>query len=85
VSVFVSTGPLRSGRHAPTVIRRTRAAMSHKRIIAASAIRPHPRKDYRDCIQLVQHRRGSLKTATIAVVISLGVVRRCMCVSLSLT
>jgi hypothetical protein len=32
--------------------------MSHKRITAASAIRPHPRKDYRDCIQLVQHRRG---------------------------
>ena len=32
--------------------------MSHKRTTAASAIRPHPRKDYRDCIQLVQHRRG---------------------------
>jgi hypothetical protein len=33
--------------------------MSHKRTTAASAIRPHPRKDYRDCIQLVQHRRGA--------------------------
>jgi integrase len=32
--------------------------MSHKRITAASTIRPHPRKHYRDCIQLVQHRRG---------------------------
>ncbi len=32
--------------------------MSHKRTTDASAIRPHPRKDYRDCIQLVQHRRG---------------------------
>jgi integrase len=32
--------------------------MSHKRINAASAIRPHPRKDYCDRIQLVQHRRG---------------------------
>jgi integrase len=32
--------------------------MSHKRTTAASAILPHPRKDYRDCIQLVQHRRG---------------------------
>ncbi len=32
--------------------------MSHKRTTAASEIRAHPRKGYRDCIQLVQHRRG---------------------------
>jgi hypothetical protein len=32
--------------------------MSHKRPIAASAIRAHPRKDYASRIQLVQYRRG---------------------------
>ena len=34
--------------------------MSHKRNTAASAIRPHPRKEYRDCIELVQYRAGRL-------------------------
>jgi integrase len=32
--------------------------MSHKRTTSASTILSHPRKDYRDSIQLVRHRRG---------------------------
>ena len=40
---FVSIAPLRSGCPYVQVIRRKRAAMSHKRTTAASAIRPHPR------------------------------------------
>jgi hypothetical protein len=49
---------MHSDRHAITTIRRTRAAMSHKRPTAASAIRAHPRKDYASRIQLVLYRRG---------------------------
>jgi hypothetical protein len=36
--------------------------MSHKRAIAASAIRPHPRKDYAQPVQPVQYVQYSART-----------------------